>query len=167
MKKLILLALPVVLLCSCSKNRFNDLELKEINGFEMIETGLLKSTAALNLVLYNPNNVKAILKNADGEIFIDGKMLGRLIVADAVNINKNASFSIPAVLNLDMINTVKNIAVLARQKEVEVEINGTALVKKAGVNFSVPIKYKKKQSIEDIRLLLNSKMSGTQELLKL
>lgn len=136
------------------------MELKEINGFEMIETGLLKSTAALNLVLFNPNNVKATLKNAEGEIFIDGKMLGRLKVADAVSIKKNASFTIPAVLNLDMINAVKNIAALAKQKEVDVEINGTALVKKAGIHINVPIKYKKRQSIEDLRLLLNNKMPG-------
>ncbi|MET0392865.1 MAG: LEA type 2 family protein [Chitinophagaceae bacterium] len=155
MKKMIFTLLAgIVILSSCGSNNVKQPEFRDITNIHMIEAGLLQSTAGVDLVYYNPNNFGVQLSEARGDVYLDNAYLGRLGLAEKVQVGKRSEFVIPATLKIDMIGAIKNQRDIFKKKEVLVRIDGVATVKKAGMTRDIPIRYESMQNIERFRALI-------------
>lgn len=115
---------------------------------------ILESTAAIDMVYYNPNGFGVLLSEASGDVFVDSTFLGRFSMDKEVKVPKHSEFLVPGILKIDMIAALKNGQVILSKKEALVKINGSAKVKKAGVSVNVPIRFEGMQNIEKFRQLL-------------
>ena len=107
-------------------------------------------SSCLNINFYNPNHSKLHLKNAEGDAWLDGKMLGHFTMDTLIHIPANSNFSIPVKLEVDMHKVLKNAMQLLINPEVLVKIDGKARVGKAGFYFNYPLKYLGKQNLAEI-----------------
>ena len=156
MKKVIFtLATGLVLLSSCKSGSIKDPEYRDIRDVRLIKAGVLQSTAAIDLVYYNPNNFGVQLKDVHGDVYVNDSYLGRFELGEKVQVGKRSEFIVPAIIKLDMIGAVKNQRDLWKKKEALVRIEGTARVQKAGMSVYVPIKYEGMQNIERLRTLVS------------
>ena len=156
MKKMIFTLLAgMVILSSCGSNNVKQPEFRDITNIHMIEVGLLQSTAGVDLVYYNPNNFGVQLSEARGDVYLDNVYLGRLGLAEKVQVGKRSEFVIPATLKIDMIGAIKNQRDIFKKKEALVRIEGVATVKKAGMTRDIPIRYEHMQNIERFRSLVS------------
>ena len=158
MKKILLFITPAALLfASCKSENIKEPEYREIRDVRITDIGLLKTTAKINMVYYNPNGFGVQLNDASGDVYIDNILLGRFSVDENVQVQKRRNFVIPAFLKLNNISALFNHKDLWNKKEAMIKIDGLARVKKAGFTKEVPIKYEGMQSIEKLKELIPSK----------
>lgn len=155
MKNLIFTLLMGLVLLSCKSGSIKDPEYRDIRDVRLIKAGVLQSTAAIDLIYYNPNNFGVQLKDLHGDVYINNSFLGRFELEEKVQVNKRSEFIIPAIIKLDMIGAVKNQWDLWKNKEAMVKIEGTARVLKSGMSVYVPVKYEGMQNIERLRTLVS------------
>lgn len=149
------LAISLVLLFSCSSVKdVKEPEYRDIRDIRLVEAGLLKSTAGMDLVYYNPNDFGVTLTNARGTVYLDGQYLGRFHLDEKVSVRKRSEFVVPALLEIDMIGAVKNHRDILQKKEARIKIDGTARITKVGFSKEVPISYESVQNIERFRALV-------------
>jgi len=155
MKRLILILAPAVLLfASCKSDNIREPEYREIQNVRITDVGLLRTTAGLDLVYYNPNDFGVTLSQARGDVYIDNMYFGRFSISDKVAVRKHQEFVIPALLQMDNISAVKNHREIFKKKQALIRIEGFATLKKAGFNKEVPIKYEGIQDLERLRSLV-------------
>jgi len=155
MKKLILILAPaVLLLVSCKSENIKEPEYRDIRDVRITDVGLLKTTAKLNMVYYNPNNFSIQLNDASGDVYVDNILLGRFSVDENVQVRKRKEFVVPALIKLNNITALANYKDLWNKKEAMVRIEGLARVKKAGFTKEVAIKYEGMQNIEKLKDLI-------------
>lgn len=155
MKKLILsLAPAALLLASCSSGKIQEPEYREIRDIKIVDVGLLKTTAKLNMVYYNPNNFGVQVSDASGEVYLDDIHLGRFELDDKVDVRKHKEFVVPALIKLDNLSALVNHKEIWNKQQAMVRIEGLARVRKAGITTEVPIKYQGMQDIEKFKDLI-------------
>ena len=153
MKKIIFtLSLLPGFLFSCSS--IKDPEYRDIKDVRIINISMLESTAAIDMIYYNPNGFGVQLSEASGDVFVDSTFFGRFSMDQEVKVPKHSEFMVPGILKIDMIAALKNGEAILSKKEALVKINGSAKVKKAGVTVNVPIRFEGMQNIEKFRQLL-------------
>ena len=156
MKKIIFtLTSGLLLLSACRSGKIKDPEYRDIRDVKLLKPGILESTAAVDIVYYNPNNFSVQLKDAHGDLYIDNSYVGHFVVEDNVQVDRKSEFVILAIFKLDMIGIVKNQQDIWKKKEALIKVDGTARVKKAGVAMNVPISYEGVQNIERFRTLVS------------
>jgi LEA14-like dessication related protein len=152
MKKLainvFLLMLVSAGLLSC--RNIKDLDFKSIDNVHTDQLGLKQTTLSMNLHYYNPNRSRLNLKKAEGDAWIDGKLLGHFLVDTLIQIPAQADFSLPVKLQLDMKNVLLNSLSALFKSEVVLKINGQARVGKAGFFINYPISYEGKQDLNEL-----------------
>jgi LEA14-like dessication related protein len=152
MKKMILTMAPAVwLLVSCKSDNIKEPEYREIRDVRITNVGVMKTTAKLNMVYYNPNSFGVHLSDASGEIFVDNIHLGRFSIDENVRVKKRREFVVPALIKLNNISAITNYKELMNKKKAIVRIEGVARVKKAGFTTEVPIRYEGMQNIEKLK----------------
>lgn len=149
------LVFGLVIFSSCSTNKVEEPEYRDIRNVRLLELGPLQSTAGVDLVYYNPNDFGVQLSTARGDIYIDNNYFGRFDLGEKVQVRKKSEFILPALVKIDMIGAVKNQRDLYKKKEALVRIEGTATLKKAGFSRDIPIKYESMQNIERFRTLVS------------
>lgn len=156
MKKLLLLisAPAMLLFASCKSENIKEPEYREIRDVRITDIGLLKTTAKLNMVYYNPNSFGVQLNDASGDVYVDNILLGRFSVEENVQVRKRREFVVPALIKLNNISTLLNHKDLWNKKEAMVKIDGLARIKKAGFTKEVPIKYEGLQNIDKLKDLI-------------
>ena len=153
MKKIIfILSIIPALFISCSS--IKDPEYRDIKDIRIISLSMLESTAAIDMVYYNPNGFGVLLSEASGDVFVDSTFFGRFSMDIEVKVPRHSEFLVPGILKIDMIAALKNGQDILSKKEALVKINGSAKVKKAGVSVNVPIRFEGMQNIEKFRQLL-------------
>jgi len=152
MKKLILTIAPaILLLASCKTSDLKEPEYRDIRDIRVIDVGLLKTTAGLNLVYYNPNNFSLQVNDAAGEVYIDNINIGRFELDDKVEVRKRSDFVVPALIKVNNLTALTNHKDIWNKKEAKIRIEGIARVKKSGFTKEVPIKYEGMQNIEKLK----------------
>ena len=152
MKKLILTLAPAIfLLASCKTSDLKEPEYRDIRDVRIIDVGLLKTTAGLNLVYYNPNNFGLQVNDAAGDVYIDNIHIGRFELDEKVEVRKRREFVVPAVIKVNNISALTNHKDIWNKKEAKIRIEGIARVKKSGFTKEVPIKYEGMQNIEKLK----------------
>ena len=155
MKRLILMLAPAVLfLASCKSENIKEPEYREIRDVRIMNVGLLQTTAGLDFVYYNPNNFGVQLANASGDVYIDDMFFGHFSIQDKVTVHKHEEFIVPEVIMIDNISAIKNHRDIFKKKQAKIRIEGFAIVKKAGFNKELSIKYEGIQDIERLRAIV-------------
>ena len=157
MKKLLLILAPAALfLASCKSGNIKEPEYRDIRNVRITNVGLLQTTAGLDFVYYNPNNFGVQLTDANGDVYIDDMFFGRFGIQDKVTVYKHQEFLVPAIITMDNISVIKNHRDIFNKKQAKIRIEGFAIVKKAGFNKEVPIKYEGMQDIERLRAIASN-----------
>jgi len=151
-----ILSICLIVLSSCGTNNVKEPEYRDIRNIRLINLGPLQSTAAVDLVYYNPNKFGVQLETARGDIYIDSAYFGQFELNEKVQVKKRSEFILPATVKVDMISAIKNQRDLLKKKEALVRVQGTAMVRKAGFSKEIPISYEHTESIDRIRALVTT-----------
>jgi hypothetical protein len=123
------------------------------NGIENVvinKVGAGKSSLTFNIAYFNPNNIKARLKSAEGDAWLDSTYLGHFFVDTTIDIPANASFIIPARLDVEMKNMLKHSLSAFLNEQVLITIKGKAKVGKSGIYKKFPLLYEGKQNLAEL-----------------
>jgi LEA14-like dessication related protein len=151
-----ILIMALIILSSCGTNNVKEPEYRDIRNIRLINLGPLQSTAAVDLVYYNPNSFGVQVTAARGDIYIDSSYFGQFELDEKVQVKKRSEFILPATVKVDMIGVIKNQGELYKKKEALVKIQGTAMVKKSGFSKEIPISYEHMENIERFRTLVTT-----------
>ncbi len=90
--------------------------------------------------------MRARLKEAQGDAWMDSIFLGHFVVDTAIAIPANSDFVVPVKLNVDMKYMLQLSLVAFGNDEVTITLKGNARVGKAGIYRSYPLDYSGKQN---------------------
>ena len=155
MKNLLPFFLVGLVLVSCNGGNVKEPEYRDIQNIRVAEVGVLQTTAAIDLIYYNPNNFGLTLNEARGDVYLDDAYLGRFTLDEKVHVGRRSEFIVPAMIKLDNIGAIKNHRDIYKKKEAKVRIEGFATVSKAGIRKEVPIRHESIQNIEKFRSLVS------------
>jgi len=125
-----------------------DPEFRRVEKFGLRKLGLQEATIGFQVTYYNPNNFGVTVKEAVADVYLDSVYLGKFVQENAVDVKKNAEFSVPFTGAISL-QTALNFKLddMAR-RDVLLKANGNVKVGKAGVYVSKPIKYEGRHKIE-------------------
>lgn len=130
-------------------------EYRKMQNLRLINVGPAQSTAALDLVCYNPNNYELQVAGASGNIYIDSSVvLGQFQLSKQVQVEKNSEFILPALIKINTVEVLKNQDALFKNEEALLKIKGTATVNIAGFSKQVLIEYEDTQNIEKFKVIV-------------
>lgn len=137
-----------VLNFSCASLKQPDF--KGIDNVRIGRFGLNESTLTLDLHYFNPNKTSLKLKEAEGDAWIDGNLMGHFRVDTLVTIPANDNFSLPIKLKVGMKKVFQNSLAAFLAREVMIRIEGKAKLGKGGIYIHYPISYEGKQNLDKI-----------------
>jgi LEA14-like dessication related protein len=158
MKKILLTLAPaIILFASCKTANIKKPEYREFRNISIKDVGLLKTTAGLDIVYYNPNNFGVQINDAAGDVYIDNILLGRFDLDEKVEVKKRREFVVPALIKINNLSALTNHKDIWNKKQAKIRIEGKARVKKAGYSTEVPIHYEGMQDIEKLKDIFSKK----------
>jgi LEA14-like dessication related protein len=131
---------------SCKKPQGFDY--RDMKNFKVNNLGFEKSTVSADLIYYNPNNFGVDLSKVDCDMYLDNNFLGRFTLDTLMHIPRNAEFTVPAHVDVDMRNIFKNALNVFFSREVLVGAKGTTRVGKGGVFITIPFNYEGRHKID-------------------
>lgn len=138
---IIILLAPLLLLAACHSSPIKDPVFLESKNVRVGKLGLQKSTVNMTLDYFNPNGFGLTLENADLEVYVENKYVGKTILNERISIPAKDTFSIPVKIDVEMKNLVSNLMMVGLNEDVELKLKGTARLKKAGIGITLPIDY--------------------------
>ncbi len=129
----------VIFLISCATPK--TFEYREVRNIKLDQFGFDKTSLAMELVYFNPNNFGLDLKKVDADVYVDNHYLGKMNLDTTMHIPKKADFVLPSKIALDVKEFYKNALNLVVSNEVLVTVKGTTRVGKAGLYKTVPFTY--------------------------
>jgi LEA14-like dessication related protein len=148
-------AIALISFSSCTNYKdIQDPQFRDIRGAHIKDVGLLKTTANVDLVFFNPNDYGVQLTTARGDVYIDGSFFGHFDLDTKVSVKKRSEFILPVTFKLDNIGAIANQQDIYKKKEARVRIDGMARVAKNGFSKEIPIVYERVQNIEKLRELV-------------
>jgi LEA14-like dessication related protein len=131
---------------SCKKPQSFDY--KDMRNFKVSNWGFDKSLVSMDLVYYNPNNFGVDLRNVNCDIYLDNTYVGKFLLDTLMHIPRNAEFTLPARMQVDMRNIFKNTINVLFSREVLVGAKGTTRIGKGGVFLNIPINYEGRHKVD-------------------
>jgi LEA14-like dessication related protein len=145
MKKICtLLFAATLLIVSCKKPQGFDY--RDVRNIRIEKFGFDRTSLSMDLVYFNPNNFGVTLKNVSCDIFINNNFLGHYALDTTLKIDKKSEFVLPSKVAVDMKNVYKNALNMVFNKEVEVNVKGTAKITKI-ISLTIPFDYKGKHKL--------------------
>lgn len=133
------------LLCSCKQVKEPDF--KGIENVRLVPIGTGGPTLQMDMYYYNPNKSRLSVKEAEGDAWMNGNMLGHFIMDTLINIPAYADFILPVKLQVDMSKLLQNSMTILLNPEVLIKIDGKAKIGKSGIYIRYPIRYEGKQNV--------------------
>lgn len=143
MKNILSLLLCFIILCSCSSPK--ELIYSDVKNFRVMEISM-NPKVGLDVEFYNPNKSGMTLKDADIDLFINDKFVGKATLDDKYDVPALDTFLLPVVLKADLKNILPNALSLALNKEVKVGLKGSVKAGR-GVFINIPINYEGMQTL--------------------
>jgi LEA14-like dessication related protein len=126
-----------------------------VENFKIQQVDKQMASISLDIKLYNPNDFKIKLKDADIDVFIDGNQLGNVQSAEKYEVPKNDTCLVPVILNVALKKILPNALQLVLSNGIaDVKLTGTVKAGRYGIYKKIPLDYESKQ---DIGALLNIK----------
>ena len=134
-----------MLLISCAAPKA--FEYREVRNVKMNQFGFEKTSIAMELVYYNPNNFGLDLRTVDADVYIDNHYLGKFNLDTMMHIPRKADFILPSKIAIDLKEFYNNALNLVVSNEVLVTVKGTTRVGKAGIFKTLPFTYEARQKL--------------------
>lgn len=106
----------------------------------------LQPKIGMDVEFYNPNKSGMTLKDADIDLYINDKFVGKAFLEDKYDVPGLDTFLLPVSLKADLKNVLPNALSLALDKEVKVGLKGFVKAGR-GVFISIPINYEGMQKL--------------------
>jgi LEA14-like dessication related protein len=129
--------------------QLKDIQYLDVENFKIQQIENNKAAISLDIRLYNPNNYKLKLKDADIDVFINGNHIGKVQQAvDKYEVLKNDTCLVPVILDVDMQNILANaLQIVLSSGMADVKLSGTVKAGRHGIFIPIPINYQGKQDI--------------------
>lgn len=125
-------------------------DFRGVGNVGVAKAGLRATTLNLQLLFYNPNNVKAKITGGNGHIWLDNTDLGDFLLDTTVSVPARAEFSVPVKLNVEMKKILQNTFQALFSDSLAIRLAGEARVGKSGVYKKIPLEYKGKISLNQL-----------------
>jgi hypothetical protein len=146
--KMFKLLTPLLLLGFISCKKPQGFDYRDMRNFKVADWGFEKSTVSMDLVYFNPNKYGVSLKRVDCDVYLDNRFLGKFTLDTTMNIPREAEFTLPARMQVDMKNIFKNTFNVFFSKEVLVGAKGTTRIGKGGIYINVPFNYEGRHKVD-------------------
>ena len=143
----------MLLLTACSDPQ--SFEFKGLQDIQLEKLTMGKNTIRANIKYHNPNPFSLVLKQIDCKVLLNNGKFTQLKLDTNFTIPPNKDFLLPAKLEFQMSDLVKNSMELLLNKPVKLNITGTATLSKGIFTKTVPIAYETTQ-----KLNLGAALSG-------
>ena len=143
----------MILLSACSEPQ--SFEFKGLQDVQLDKLTMGKNKIRANIKYYNPNPFSLVLKQIDCKVLLNNGNFTVLKLDTNFTIPANKEFLIPAQLEFQMSDLVKNSMELLLNKPVKLNIKGNATLSKGIFTKTVPIEYETTQ-----KLNLGAALSG-------
>jgi LEA14-like dessication related protein len=143
----------MLLLAACSAPK--SFEFKGLQDIQLEKLTMGKNKIRANIKYYNPNPFSLVLKQIDCKVLMNNGQFTQLKLDTNFTIPPNQEFLIPAQLEFQMSDLVKNSMELLLNKPVKLNIKGNATLSKGIFTKTVPIEYETTQ-----KLNLGAALSG-------
>lgn len=135
MKRIALFCASLLLiLASCTQPK--QLEYKDVKNFRLRNISIEKPELGMDIEFYNPNDFGLSLKDANIDVFINNKFVGKANLTQSFDVPKLSNFLMPVALTPDIQGLFSNALLLAFNQPVDVQIKGSV---KAGKGLFIPI----------------------------
>ena len=143
----------ILLLTACSEPQ--SFEFKGLQDIQLEKLTMGKNIIRANIKYYNPNSFSLVLKQIDCKVLLNNGKFTQLKLDTNLTIPANQDFLLPAQLEFQMSDLVKNSMELLLNKPVKLNITGNATLSKGIFTKTVPIAYETTQ-----KLNLGAALSG-------
>ena len=143
----------MILLSACSEPQ--SFEFKGLQDIQLDKLTMGKNKIRANVKYYNPNPFSLVLKQIDCKVLLNNGNFTVLKLDTNFTIPAKKEFLIPAQLEFQMSDLVKNSMELLLNKPVKLNIKGNATLSKGIFTKTVPIEYETTQ-----KLNLGAALSG-------
>ncbi len=140
-------------LSACSEPQ--TFEFKGLQDIQLDKLTMGKNKIKANVKYYNPNAFSLVLKQIDCKVLLNNGNFTVLKLDTNITIAAKKEFLIPAQLEFQMSDLVKNSMEILLNKPVKLNIKGNATVSKGIFTKTVPIEYETTQ-----KLNLGAALSG-------
>src|SRR4051812_16941407 len=147
MKKLLPLLFMVFMLFELACKKPQAFQYRVLRNFHLENFGLEKSRVSMDFVFFNPNTFPVDLKNVDCDVYLDSNYVGKFLLDTTMHISQASEFVLPATLDVDMKNILKNSLSLLTSNEVLIGARGTTRLGRSGIYVKVPFQYEGKQRL--------------------
>lgn len=135
--------LAAIVFISCSNPR--DLEYQDVKNFRLLEVSM-SPKLGMDVQFYNPNKYGMTMKDANVDLFVNGKHIGNAFLEKSYHIPGLDTFLLPVSFKADLKNILPNALAILSNKKVDVELKGHVKAGK-GVFINIPINYKGQQEL--------------------
>lgn len=146
--QILMLLLALCILSSCMK--YEDVKFVGIENVKVGKVGMNETTMEMNLIFNNPNSLGATLNNAEGKAWIEDIYVGNFLLNNDVQIPAKSNFSVPVHLAVNVKDVINNSLNLLFKDSVNLKVDGTARLSKAGILKAFPLKYQGKKSSAEL-----------------
>jgi LEA14-like dessication related protein len=129
--KLFIVAIIAIMAASCTK--LKEVEFKNIVNWKLDDVGISGGKASAYLAFYNPNKFGLVYKHLEGNVFVDGKFLGKCTSDTTINIGANQNFSIPVSINFSTADVLMGGLNFMGKDSILVKFDGSIRAGKAGI----------------------------------
>ena len=143
----------MIFLSACSEPQ--SFEFKGLQDIQLDKLTMGKNKIRANIKYYNPNPFSLVLKQIDCKVLLNNGNFTVLKLDTNFTIPAKKEFLIPAQLEFQMSDLVKNSMELLLNKPVKLNIKGNATLSKGIFTKTVPIEYETTQ-----KLNLGAALSG-------
>ena len=143
----------ILLFTACSEPQ--SFEFKGLQDIQLEKLTMGKNKINANIKYYNPNPFSLVLKQIDCKVLLNNGNFTVFKLDTNFTIPANKEFLIPAKLEFQMSDLVKNSMELLLNKPVKLNITGNATLSKGIFTKTVPIAYETTQ-----KLNLGAALSG-------
>jgi LEA14-like dessication related protein len=135
----------MLLLSACSEPQA--FEFKGLQDIQLDKLTMGKNKIRANVKYYNPNPFSLVLRQIDCKVLLNNGNFTVLKLDTNFTIPANKEFLIPAQLEFQMSDLVKNSMELLLNKPVKLNITGNATLSKGIFTKTVPIAYETTQKL--------------------
>ncbi len=135
-------------LSACTKPQ--DLQFIDVQNIRMINLGLTESTVGLDVRFFNPNKQQVKLKDASAKVYANSTYLGDTNLDTTITVPRRDTFSIPLTMKIPTLTAISKVMQSLSDSTVNIKVQGSVKMGKAGVFINYPINYERKQKISDL-----------------
>ena len=136
----------VLLLAACGKPK--PPQYLGYNNVRLEKAGLASNIVAADIKFYNPNPYALKLKEADLDVYVNGKLIGKSRTDSLITLPGRDSSAVPLRMQAAAKDLLGIMAQLVLDPNVRLRVKGTARVGRGGVFINLPVDYEGTQRID-------------------